>query len=340
VLRPLSVTARQQPPLAILLDYGTVTHWEMSTVNLYSKEQKLLKGKTPDIYQHDDLPEPLRVQIVQIWDDTIGVESGPLSGGNFLFEQVRKHLCREYGVQELWRIPHHPLRMEFAREEITKFFLNCPEVEKCLDVIQLVFALAQQHVRLHERDGMFSPAISCEAAIKEINERFKEHGIGFQFHAGRILRIDSEFTHQEVAVPALTLLQQPFLGGAYQEFLAAHEHHRHGRYKECLNECLKAFESTMKAICHTRKWPYNQNDTARALIKVCEDNNLFPVFMENHLNGLRMTLESGVPTARNKTSAHGQGVTPIKVSAQFASYVLNLTATNIRFLAESERAMK
>jgi len=96
----------------------------------------------------------------------------------------------------------------------------------------------------------------------------------------------------------------------------------------------------MKAICHTRKWPYNQNDTARALIKVCEDNNLFPVFMENHLNGLRMTLESGVPTARNKTSAHGQGVTPIKVSAQFASYVLNLTATNIRFLAESERAMK
>lgn len=36
--------------------------------------------------------------------------------------------------------------------------------------------------------------------------------------------------------------------GASQEFLAANEHYRHGRYKECLNDCLKAFESTMKII--------------------------------------------------------------------------------------------
>ncbi|HEV2393045.1 MAG TPA: hypothetical protein VG146_11865 [Verrucomicrobiae bacterium] len=141
-------------------------------------------------------------------------------------------------------------------------------------------------------------------------------------------------------MPALKLLEPPFLAGANQEFLAAHEHYRHGRYKESLNECLKAFESTMKAICHKRKWPYNQTDTAKALIKICEDEKLFPVFMKNHLTGLRMTLESGVPTARNKTGGHGQGVVPITVSEQFAAYVLHLTAANIRLLAESERAMK
>jgi len=61
--------------------------------------------------------------------------------------------------------------------------------------------------------------------------------------------------------------------------------------------------------------------------------------MSNHLAGLRMTLESGVPTARNKTSGHGQGVTPIEVSEEFASYVLNLTASNIVFLAASEQKL-
>ncbi|HEV2393046.1 MAG TPA: hypothetical protein VG146_11870 [Verrucomicrobiae bacterium] len=154
----------------------------MSIVNLYSKQQKVLKGKTPDVYRHDDLPKPLRVQVVQIWDDAVGVEAGPLSGGNILFEWIRKHLRREYGVQELWKVPHHPLKMEYAREEVTEFFLSCQEVEKCLDVIQVVLSFIQQHVRFQARDGMFSPEISCEAAIKEINERFKEHGVGFQYH--------------------------------------------------------------------------------------------------------------------------------------------------------------
>ena len=40
--------------------------------------------------------------------------------------------------------------------------------------------------------------------------------------------------------------------------------------------------------------------------------------MQSHLTGLRTTLESGVPTARNKTSGHDQGVTPITVFEQFA----------------------
>ena len=46
--------------------------------------------------------------------------------------------------------------------------------------------------------------------------------------------------------------------GANDEFLRAHEHYRHKRHKECLNECLKAFESMMKAICKKRRWPYSE----------------------------------------------------------------------------------
>ena len=62
--------------------------------------------------------------------------------------------------------------------------------------------------------------------------------------------------------------------------------------------------------------------------------------MQNHITGLRTTMEAGMPTARNKTVGHDQGVQQITVSEQFAAYVLHLTAANIRLLAESERAMR
>jgi hypothetical protein len=137
----------------------------------------------------------------------------------------------------------------------------------------------------------------------------------------------------------LTLLEAKHFQGANQEFRTAHEHYRHARYKECLNDCLKSFESTMKAICDKRKWPYQPADTAKKLISICKDNGLFPIFMDNHLNGLAICLESGVPTARNKTSGHGQGTTPTQVEPEFAAYVLHLTAANILFLASAEKRL-
>ena len=310
----------------------------MSTVNLYSKQQKVLKGQAPDVYRYDDLPQPLRVQIVQIWDEAIGSDNRSLSLAERLFEDARRVLCKEYGVSKLTD-SGRPLLLPTFRKQVTDFFLTCQDAERCLDVIQVIFGSINTRVRQLGREYSGSRT-SPDAAIEELNQRFKEHGIGFQFVSGRILRIDSEFTHQEITVAALHLLQQPYLAGASQEFLAAHEHHRHGRDPSCLNECLKAFESTMKAICHKRKWPYNQNDTAKPLIEICISHNLFPVFMQSHLNGLRTTLESGVPTARNRTSGHGQGVTQIIVAKHFAGYVLHLTAANIRLLAASEQALK
>jgi hypothetical protein len=312
----------------------------MGIVNLYSKQRKALTSQPPDVYQHDSLPKPLRVQIVHIWGEAIGSNNHTLSFAERLFEDVRRILCKEYGVSKLTnaRRPSYLYPASF-RTRVEDFFLTCKDVEQSLDVIQLVFGEIDTLVRQNPREFPGSRT-SPDAAIAELNERFKEHGIGFQFSQGRILRSDSKFTHQEITVPALNLLQRPYLHLANQEFLAAHEHYRHGRYKECLNECLNAFESTMKAICHKRKWPYNQTNTAKPLIEICVHHNLFPVFMQNHLTGLRMSLESGVPTARNKTSGHGQGVVQIRVSEDFASYVLHLTAANIRFLASSEQALK
>ena len=103
------------------------------------------------------------------------------------------------------------------------------------------------------------------------------------------------------------LLSTPGYAGAQKEFLTAHEHYRHGRAKEALNESLKALESVMKSICAKRKWAHDANATAGPLLNVLFEKGLIPSFWSTHFSGLRSTLEAGVPTARNKRGGHGQG---------------------------------
>lgn len=91
--------------------------------------------------------------------------------------------------------------------------------------------------------------MSAEQAIEEVNARFRQHGIGYQFESGEIVRVDSEIVHQAVVRPTLQLLRHKRFALANAEFLGAHEHYRHGRLGEAINECLKAFESVLKVIC-------------------------------------------------------------------------------------------
>jgi hypothetical protein len=248
-------------------------------------------------------------------------------------------LCKESGV---FRLPGPKrsgfLRSPNSRQSVEDFFLQCSQVERCLDVVETVFSTIERVVAGKPRE--FSSATPPDDAIAELNSRFREHGVGYEFRSGQIIRVDSQLVHKEVVVPAFGFLQQRFLAGANEEFLSAHEHYRHGRCKECLVDCLKAFESTMKAICDKRRWGYPANPTAKRLIEVCVAKGLFPSFMESHLSGLRSTLESGLPTIRNKLGGHGQGSTPVEVSEEVASYALHLTATNILLVASSDAKLK
>ena len=91
----------------------------------------------------------------------------------------------------------------------------------------------------------------------------------------------------------------------------------------------------MKSICKYMRFSYDeQKDDAKKLIQILRDNDFFPAYLESHMNGIRTTLESGAPTVRNKTSGHGQGEEIVDVSESFASYALNLVATNILFLCK------
>ena len=207
----------------------------MKIYELFSKRQKRLQGKVPDVYQYEDIPQRLRVQVVHIWEDAFG---------------------------------------DIERESFGDF---------------------------------------CGAAYEAY-----------------------QYIHD-----ALNFLSDPIYKGANEEFLKAHEHYRKRRYKECLNDCLKAFESCLKTICKKRNWQYDEKrSAAKDLIQIAFDNELIPSFMQSHFSGLKTTLESGLPTVRNRQSGHGQGPTQVIVPEYVAAYALHLTASNILLLAKADEKMK
>jgi hypothetical protein len=212
--------------------------------------------------------------------------------------------------------------------------------ERVLDAIELSFHFIDNFTRnpqyLHKQDA----SKQADDAIRELNARFKEHGLGYQYSDGEIFRIDSEFLHTEAVKPALSLLRGKEFAGAQGEFLKAYEHFRHGNEKEALSECSKSVESTMKIICDKRGWAYDKHkDTSQKLIQICIDNGLIPGFWLQHFSALRSTLESGVPTARNKLSSHGQGSSPVNVPPHLTAYMLHMAAATIVFLVEAEKNM-
>ena len=112
-----------------------------------------------------------------------------------------------------------------------------------------------------------------------------------------------------------------------------------GDHKECLVDCLKAFESTMKTICAKRKWAYKDTDTASTLIDTCLKSGLLPPFMQTHLGTVKSALESAIPTVRNRLGGHGQGVQPKEVPQFYAEYLLHETAATIVFLVDAYKAL-
>jgi AbiJ N-terminal domain 4 len=311
----------------------------MAIFPLYSKRQKQLRGEVPDVYVYDTFPNPFRVQVVHIWQDALGNHAEYHDQYRQVFstyESIVQTLCREYGVFSLQERTYGWDHVQ----ELANYFLEATDPEKILDIIELTFNCIDTFTRSYSYLHRSDADQRANDAIEELNQRFKEHGLGYQYCDSEIIRVDSEFVHAEIVKPALALLHGSEFSGAQAEFLKAHEHYRHGRQKEALTECSKALESTMKSICDKRRWPYDKHrDTSQKLIQICFDRGLIPQFWLNQFTALRSTLESGAPTGRNKLGAHGQGASVVEVPSHLTAYALHMSAAAIVFLVEAERNM-
>lgn len=312
----------------------------MGVLDIYAKRKRLLeKAGQPDVYRYDDLPDGLRVQVIHIWRTALGpyktwLDDDRIPNKNWVW--IHDRLCREFGLLTLVRTLDNPF------EKCCKFILEESDIDNVLSLIELSFRFIDMvwRGRFHWDKDDADATQDPDDAIEELNDRFKEHGIGYQYVSSQIIRVDSQYLHAEVVRPAISLLQEAEFDGASEEFLKAHEHYRKGRNKEAIAEALKAFESTMKSICTSMDWEVPENATAKPLIDVCFANGLIPKALSSQFNSLRTTLESGLPTVSNRLARHGQGRKRVIVPDYIAAYALHLTATNIVFLVESYMKLK
>jgi hypothetical protein len=300
----------------------------MAIRNLFSKRQRQARGEVSDVYTYDELSLKFRIQVIHILDSTFGKSWNDSKIVENLYDFIVSILLQEYG----WLKLNDRVN---PRQELHEFFLTTSDYEQALDVIEVSFQTIIEKVGGYNyKKHVIHCKTSPEDAVLELNHRFRENGIGYQFESGQLVRLDSAFVHAEIVKPALQVLGDPRFAGANEEFLSAHMHYREGRNEECLIDCCKAFESTMKTVCTIQNWDFKPTDNAKGLIAACINGGLFPSYLENQVTSLRTLFESGVPTVRNKIAGHGQGTESRSVPDFYARYVLNLTATTILFLAE------
>ena len=185
------------------------------TNEIYSKRQKQLRGEIPDVYRYDLIPKTLRVQLTQIFiDDGIGDIQSKVAVP--IFDRICKRLRREYGCD------HLSTSYSNSINDFSGFLRFEENVERVLDCVELCCQAVNLEMREHwVLFGKEDP----DQVLKEVNQRFREHGVGYKFESNQIIRVDSELVHAEVVIPALKLLAKPEFKGPNEEFLKAHDHY-------------------------------------------------------------------------------------------------------------------
>jgi AbiJ N-terminal domain 4 len=310
----------------------------MAIVDIFSKRNQRVPAT--DLLVYDSLPKKLKIQILHIWGSTLGLGGKPrysgTTAGSAIWSAIVETLEREFGVMRL-------ADGKTNAERASNFLLEPrTNTSQAIDLIEMTFAVIDGRLWPNLWQPQ-NPALGCQTpddAIAELNHRFLENGVGYQYTSGKIVRLDNTYQHSQVVLPALTLLTNPKFSNAQAEFLRAHEAYRQGRYSDSLNESLKAFESTMKIICSEKGWTFNATDTASKLIRTILDNGLISSSYEQQLSSLRTLLESGTPTVRNKNSGHGQGTVQVVIPDFLALYGLNTAAANIVLLVSAFEATR
>lgn len=290
--------------------------------DIYSKRTK----EQTDNLIYDEISEKLQVQIVRTWQKFFK-QLDKEKEAEEIWTKINEIICDEHGKHTLLE---DDIRQFYESYRCQHYFEHLDSLKECFDVIEIIFRAIQKIPEIIPRRYHFTP----EEAVNELNERFKENDFGYEFTEGKIIRIDNKLLHKDVVVKTLSLTHNTLFENSNEEYLSALDHLKNNRNKEALNDSLKSFESTMKIICKYLGWKYNESDTAKKLIQICFDKELIPNYLQSHFGALRTTLESGIPTIRNKRSGHGQGPKKVVVPDSLASYSIYMTGVCINYLIE------
>lgn len=310
----------------------------MPIFSLFSKRNR----PRPATLAYDEIPPMLRGFCVDILNAGLGT---------LAHEAVDRILIAEHP-----RISFRPTRVNevdalFGRARQPRVYEDClnkGNFDEAMDAVEAGMYVINTDVREapdYLRRGS-SVSLEPDDAIKELNARFVESGVGYQFspEQNQVVRVDSEFLHVEVTQPAMALLMEQGFDGAAQEFHQAHQAYRESaadpeRGKEAVRLAVNAVESTAKAIMDQRHWSYGNKDTIVPLLDKLFTKGLVPEDFQSYFAGLRTALCSGLPNIGNSRARHGQGAKPKAIEQHIVTLAMHLTAATIRFLVEAHRAM-
>lgn len=289
---------------------------------------------------YDSLPEELRHHCLRIIDQVLGRDDALLGALNGILQT--EHPVPSFAEQRATEKES----FEFEFSEPPEFYVYCikdGEFDEAMDAIEgAAFFINSEMRKRHTSDA----DKRADEALDEMNGRFAQHGVGYQFsrEQGRFVRVDSTFMHEEVVAPSMALLMEKGFEGAAQEFQKAHEHYRKmvqepEAGKDAVTWAAKAVESTLKAIMVARGWAYDEKKDAMAkLLDKVFAGGLVAEDLKSYFEGLRTALCSGLPTLRNR-NAHGQGATVKPIEPHMVTLAMHLAASTLRFLVEAHKAV-
>lgn len=316
--------------------------------SLFSERQAISRGEYPPKPVKKAFPDQLRRNIATIFTETFGMYyDGELGIGHdpvittnlwIEFDRVMRRESEEYAnFVEV-------MRNYKANRRITAFAMSASDTAllNLLDLgIAVIVQMAEPLQREHSDNlSQWNVRLSTADALAELDSRLRGAGTVYRIVDDALIISTDDVTHELALVPALQCLTDPGFAGAATEFHQALVAHRQGHHDQVLVKANHAFESTMKIIAKKMNWPYEETATAKKMLDVMFGNGLLPTMRESAMKSLATLLEGDVPTMRNKTpsAGHGRGDRTAEIPESFATYVLTVTAANVRLLVESYRA--
>jgi hypothetical protein len=195
------------------------------------------------------------------------------------------------------------------------------------------------------RMGVKHLDVSFESVLDGIHTIFRTHNFEYEIiesAAGlEVIRIDSQYLHEEVIKKTRKLLYDLKFQGPLQEFDDALGALENQDYDTAINEAQKAFESTMKAILQELNHPLNPKWAAKDLITASTDAGVIPTTFGSLSAGVRTVLESGLPSIRNAPGvAHGAGRDPKVIERSYAQFAVHLCGSYVVFLIKRFEEMR
>ena len=281
------------------------------------------KSGDPEVYIYNNFSQEFRNQCFHIVRDFIN-EMQKTTSVN-VAEFICKKFAREKGLKYI-----EGYRYINDLDAISKYFDRSSN-EDFFDFVDFIFTNCVGTKELIDAYWHFGDDPFVRAA-DELNLRFKQHSLGYEFTNGEIIPKTNEVIHQQIIKPALKILTDERFRGAEEEYLLAFEHFKTGNNKDAILNAGKAFESTIKTICKELKYKYEYTSSAKKLVETLKSNGFYPSYLDSCLNNLCGLLEEGAPVVRNKESGHGQGASVKSTADEYVEYVLNTVASNIVFL--------